>query len=76
MNTIHKASNYAHEAVDKVASAATHATEAFDEKSERLKKTEKRLIKDYTNYTRDNPITSLGIALAAGFLISRVVSGR
>jgi ElaB/YqjD/DUF883 family membrane-anchored ribosome-binding protein len=76
MNTIHKASNYAHEAVDKVASAATHATEAFDEKSERLKKTEKRLIKDYTNYTRDNPITSLGIALAAGFLISRVLSGR
>lgn len=76
MNTIHKASNYAHEAVDKVASAATHATEAFDEKSERLKKAEKRLIKDYTNYTRDNPITSLGIALAAGFLISRVLSGR
>jgi ElaB/YqjD/DUF883 family membrane-anchored ribosome-binding protein len=76
MNTIHKASNYAHEAVDKVTSAATHATEAFDEKSERLKKAEKRLIKDYTNYTRDNPITSLGIALAAGFLISRVLSGR
>lgn len=76
MNTIHKASNYAHEAVDKAASAATHATEAFDEKSERLKKAEKRLIKDYTNYTRDNPITSLGIALAAGFLISRVLSGR
>jgi ElaB/YqjD/DUF883 family membrane-anchored ribosome-binding protein len=76
MQTIHKASNYAHEAVDKVASAATHATEAFDEKSERLKKAEKRLIKDYTNYTRDNPITSLCIALAAGFLISRVLSGR
>jgi ElaB/YqjD/DUF883 family membrane-anchored ribosome-binding protein len=76
MNTIHKASNYAHEAVDKVASAATHATEAFGQKSESVKKAEKRLLKDYTNYTRDNPITSLGIALAAGFLISRVLSGR
>ncbi len=76
MNTINKASNYAHEAVDKVARASTHAAEAFDEKSEQLKKTEKRLIKDYINYTRDNPIKSLGIAVAAGFLLSRVLSGR
>ena len=76
MNAIHRASKDAHEAVDKIASATTHAAEAFDEKSERLKKAEKRLIKDYTNYTRDNPVTSLGIAVAAGFLLSRVLSGR
>jgi ElaB/YqjD/DUF883 family membrane-anchored ribosome-binding protein len=76
MKNIHKASDYAHEAVDKAASAATHAAEAFDEKGRQLKKAEKRLLKDYTEYTRDNPVTSLGIALAAGFLISRVLSGR
>jgi len=76
MKTIHKASNYAHEAVDKVASAATHATEAFDENGGKLKKAEQRLIKDYTNYTRDNPIKSLGMAMAVGFLLSRVLSGR
>jgi ElaB/YqjD/DUF883 family membrane-anchored ribosome-binding protein len=76
MDTIHKASNYVHEAVDKVASAATHATEAFDEKSEKLKKTEKRLVNDYTTYTRDHPFKSLGMALAAGFLLSRILSGR
>lgn len=34
MKTIHKASNFAHEAVDKVASATTQAAEAFDEKGE------------------------------------------
>ncbi|MEQ1739055.1 MAG: DUF883 domain-containing protein [Methyloglobulus sp.] len=76
MTTINKASSYAHEAVDKATNAATHAAEAFDEKSEKLKKAEKRLIKDYTTYTRDNPITSLGIAVTAGFLLSRILSGR
>lgn len=28
------------------------------------------------SYVRDNPIASLGIAVAAGFLLSRVISGR
>jgi ElaB/YqjD/DUF883 family membrane-anchored ribosome-binding protein len=76
MKTIHKASNFAHEAVDKIASAATHATEAIDEKGEKLKKAEKRMRKNYTSYTHDNPITSLGIAVTFGFLLSRVLSGR
>jgi ElaB/YqjD/DUF883 family membrane-anchored ribosome-binding protein len=76
MKTIHKASNYAHGVVDKAASAATHAAEAFDEKSGKLKNAEKRLINDYTTYTRDHPLKSLGMALAVGFLLSRILSGR
>lgn len=76
MKTINKASNYAHEEVDKATSAATHAAEAFDEKGRELKKAKKRLINDYTNYTRNHPIKSLGMAVAAGFLLSRVLSGR
>jgi ElaB/YqjD/DUF883 family membrane-anchored ribosome-binding protein len=76
MKTIKEASHYAHETVDQATRAATHAADAFDEKSEQLKKAEKRLIKDYTTYTRDHPVKSLGIAVAAGFLLSRVLSGR
>lgn len=33
-----------------------------------------RFKKNYKNYFRDNPVMSLGIAVAAGILLSRVVS--
>ena len=76
METIDKAANSAHEAVDKVASATNQAAEALGEKGEQLKNAEQQLMENCRGYVRDNPITSLGIAVAAGFLLSRVLSGR
>jgi ElaB/YqjD/DUF883 family membrane-anchored ribosome-binding protein len=76
METIDKAANSAHEAVDKVASATNQAAEAIGEKGEQLKNAEQQLMEDFRGYVRDNPMTSLGIAVAAGFLLSRVLSGR
>ncbi|WKJ92289.1 DUF883 domain-containing protein [Methylomonas montana] len=76
METIDKASNYAHEAVDKIASASHHASETLDQKSEQLKTAEQRLVKNCQGYIRDNPVTSLGIAVATGFLLSRLLSSR
>jgi len=51
------------------------AKEKFDEKSEQLIDTEQRLVKHCQSYIRENPITSLGIAVAGGFLLSRLLSG-
>jgi ElaB/YqjD/DUF883 family membrane-anchored ribosome-binding protein len=76
MKTIEKASNYAHEAVDKITSVANQSAEAIDEKGEQLKNAEQRLMNDCHVYIRDNPVMSLGIAVAAGFLLSRLLSGR
>ena len=76
METIDKASKSAHEAVDKIASAGNQAAETLGEKGERLKNTEQQLMENCRGYVRDNPITSLGIAAAAGFLLSRLLSGR
>jgi len=76
METIDKASKSAHEAFDKVASATSHAAEVIGEKGEQLKNAEKQLMENCRGYIRDNPITSLGIAAAAGFLLSRLLSGR
>ena len=76
METIDKAANSAHEAVDKIASATNQAAEALGEKGEQLKNAEQQLMENCRGYVRDNPITSLGIAVAAGFLLSRVLSGR
>ena len=76
METIDKASKSAHEAVDKIASATNQAAETLGEKREQLKNTEQQLMENCRGYVRDNPITSLSIAAAAGFLLSRLLSGR
>jgi ElaB/YqjD/DUF883 family membrane-anchored ribosome-binding protein len=76
MDKIDKAANSAHEAIDKATRATNKATEALDKKGEQLKNAEQQIVEDCRVYVRDNPIASLGIAVAAGFLLSRVLSGR
>jgi len=73
METIDKASHSAHEAVDKIANATNQAAEALGEKGEQLKNAEQQLMESCRGYVQDNPITSLGIAAAAGFLLSRLL---
>jgi ElaB/YqjD/DUF883 family membrane-anchored ribosome-binding protein len=76
MKTIDKASKSAHEAFDKISSATSEAAESLKEKGEQLKKTEQQLMKNCRSYISDNPITSVSIAVAAGFLLSRLLSKR
>ena len=76
METLDKALNSAHEAVDKISCAGSQAAEALGEKGQQLKNAEKRLLENCSGYVRDNPVTSLGIAVATGFLLSRLLSGR
>ena len=86
-NAIDKASDAAHPAVDrlasgahltvdKIAGAATQAAETIELKSEQLRGAQTRLTENCREYVRDNPVTSLGIAVAAGFLLSRLLSSR
>ncbi|MGD0959373.1 MAG: DUF883 domain-containing protein [Methylomonas sp.] len=76
METIDKASSFAHEAIDKLAKVSNQAADTFDEKSRDVKTAEQQLLKNCNNFIRDNPATSLGIAVAAGFLLSRLLSRR
>lgn len=76
METIDKASKSVHEVVDKISSATSQAAETLGEKGEQLKNAEQRLMENCRGYVRDNPVTSLGIAVATGFLLSRLVSRR
>ena len=66
----------AHQAVDKMAGAASQAAETLDLKGEQLMDAQVRLTENCREYVRDNPLTSLGIAVAAGFLVSRLLSSR
>jgi len=74
--TVDTASDFAHETVEKIVNATNQATEALDEKSEQLMKAERQMVKKCSSYVQDNPVTSIGIAVAGGFLLSRLLSGR
>ena len=76
MEAIDKAANSAHKAVDKVASVTNQAAQTLGEKEEQFKNAEQQLMENCCGYVRNNPISSLGIAVAAGFLLSRVLSRR
>ncbi|MDD5322466.1 MAG: hypothetical protein PHD43_18015 [Methylococcales bacterium] len=74
MEITDKVSNSAHAAYDKIADATSQAVETLGEKGEQLKKTEQQLMKNCRGYIRENPMTSVSIAVAAGFLLSRLFS--
>jgi ElaB/YqjD/DUF883 family membrane-anchored ribosome-binding protein len=76
MEGTEKASNYVHDTVEKITRAAGEATEALGEKGEQLKNAEEQLLANCRDYIRENPITSVGAALAAGFVLSRLLSSR
>jgi ElaB/YqjD/DUF883 family membrane-anchored ribosome-binding protein len=66
----------AHQTVDKIAGAAGQAVETFGIKGKQLSDAQARLAEATRNYVRDNPAVAIGIAIAAGFLLSRVLSSR
>jgi ElaB/YqjD/DUF883 family membrane-anchored ribosome-binding protein len=68
-----KAPDSVHEAIDKVAGVAYKAAEAFGGKEDPLKNAEQQVRNNYRKYIHDNPITSTGIAVAAGFILSRML---
>jgi ElaB/YqjD/DUF883 family membrane-anchored ribosome-binding protein len=76
MTTLEKVSDSAHDAFHKVASASSHAVEALGEKGEQLRSTEQQLVKGCRSYISHNPIASVGIAAAIGFLLSRLSCRR
>ena len=76
MEITDKASQFAHQAGEKIANASNQAADMLSEKGEQLKNAEQHLMKDCSDYVKNNPATSLGIAVAAGFLLSRLLSAR
>lgn len=63
----------AHRAVDWAADTTNHAAESLSETGHELKETQERWLAVTREYVRDNPVTSVGIALASGYLLSRIL---
>jgi len=63
----------AHQAVDKVAGAAGPTADWLAEQGESLNESQKKLMNDACGYVSANPLKSVGIAVLAGFLLSRMM---
>lgn len=72
-NTVNRIAAGAHETVDKVAEATNHAAERLSAKRAQVKETEERWLEDVREYVQANPITAIGMAVAGGYLLSRIL---
>jgi len=72
MGMLNKATARVHGAVDDVADAAAPAAQWLEEHGETLGKDGQKLLQSTCNYVAAHPLQSLGLALAAGYLIGRL----
>lgn len=70
---IEKVATMAHQAVDKAADAAGEKAEWLADRGTSLNASQKRLVADTCNYVSEHPLRSVGVAVLAGFLLSRIL---
>jgi hypothetical protein len=70
---IDRAAEYAHRTVDKTVTGVAPAAEWLNEQAAALDATQKKLVGNAREYVAANPLRSLVMALAAGFLLSRIL---
>lgn len=63
----------AHQAVDRFVNVASQAVERFGSRSEQFKGSQERMMDEARIYIRNKPATAVGIAVAAGFVLSRIL---
>jgi len=72
MGMLNKATARAHGAVDQVAEAAAPAAQWLEQQGESLTAGGENLVDSTCKYVTAHPLQSLGMALAAGYLLSRL----
>lgn len=70
---IDRMAKMAHQAVDSAASAAAPTASWLGEQGQSLMATRKQLVDDTCKYVAANPLKSVGIAVVAGFVLSRII---
>lgn len=87
MTSIKEVADSAHKGIDQAAEAATHANAAIhaksdqakaaiQEKGQQAKATQEEWVKELNNYVQKNPGTSIGIAVASGFILGWMLRRR
>jgi ElaB protein len=70
---IDRAATLAHEAADKVGTVSAQTADWMSAQGEHLSAAQKKLIEDTCSYVSANPFKSLAMAVAAGYVISRII---
>jgi ElaB/YqjD/DUF883 family membrane-anchored ribosome-binding protein len=70
---IERAAAKAHLAVDKAVDAAVPTAHWLAEQGSNLNTAQKKLVENSANYVSAHPLKAVGIALAAGFILSRIL---
>ena len=73
---VDRLASQAHAGVDKVSGALTGATERMDEKTRQLTDAYKHFAETGRDYVRSSPATSILVALAAGYTLSKILGRR
>lgn len=72
-DTVDRAARGVHDTVDRLADVADRTTETLGERTEQLNETKERVVAQARSYVQMHPVASLGIAVAAGFLLSALL---
>lgn len=72
-DTVDRAARGVHDTVDRVADAASRAASSLGERSEQFNETKERMLAQTRAYVQMHPVATIGIAVAAGFLLSRLM---
>lgn len=72
-DTVDRAARGVHDTVDRVAEVASRTAASLGERSEQLNETKERMLAQTRAYVQMHPVATIGIAVAAGFLLSRLM---
>lgn len=72
-STVDRAARGAHDTVDRIADAANRTASSMEEKGEQFAETKERVMAQTRTYVQTHPVAAIGIAVAAGFLLSRLL---
>jgi len=70
---IDRAASLAHDAADKVSNVGAQTADWVSAQGEHLSAAQKKLVEDTCAYVSANPLKSMAMALAAGYVLSRIV---
>ncbi len=73
---IERASSTAHETIDRVSQTASAYAERFGEKAEEWLEMKDNWVEGAREYVREHPVAALGIAAAAGYILSMLMRSR
>lgn len=68
-----RAAQAAHEAIDQISGRSAEAEERLRQASQRASERTQELANDVSEYVTKNPLASIGIAAAAGFILGALL---